>query len=374
MNTKKTNGYSRLLVIFLVSVILIFAVGIVADGWQQSDPESPTDESNGESANNNSDKADENKDPSGVDTEEQEPEVYIPKYIDPLTGIETTEILSTKRHSAFIFDSSSPLYGISSAAMLIEVPIENGETRLIAFINDHKDLGKIGSLSGARDYIAKVASYFCDAVVCFGKEYNDTQTNNLSVIDLSTLKGAHYTEYNTFSYTNGSLLLNAFHSVNYSDSYLNTKTLPYVFPDYTADKILFEKKASSVILPYSDITSTELIYSEIDGKYTFVKGGSIRPDLLNSEVCKYDNCIVLFSDTVTYETEDGNSMQLITTGSGKGYYFTEGTYVEITYYVNDGGDLSFNNKNGEKLTINRGKTYIGYLKSSVYKSFSESIR
>ncbi len=374
MNKQKANGYAKLLVFFLVAVILIFAVGLVADGWQKSDAESVSEENNDKTAEGDSEKVDDNKDPTQDTTEEdKEPEVYVPIYFDRLSGLETTEILALKRHTAFIFDSSSPLYGISSAVMLIEIPVENGQTRLIAYINDYNTLGKIGSLTATRDYISAVGEYFGGSVLCFGKDSLTSTGTNSHIFDLSNTTGFYYTEYNIFTYTNGNLLLGALAGGG-TGSASPSFTLPYSHVEYGKESIRFSKSASSIILPYSELGASELKYSVQDKKYTYIKGGNVKNDLLNSNICKYDNCIVLFSDTVTYETESGTEMELKTGSSGKGYYFTEGTYTEITYSVDNNGVMSLLGSTGEKLTVNRGKTYIGYLKSSSYKSFTESLK
>jgi hypothetical protein len=81
---------------------------------------------------------------------------------------------------------------------------------------------------------------------------------------------------------------------------------------------------------------------------------------------------VLFADTVTYENESGAQITFNTVGHGKGFYFTGGTYSEITYAATDKG-MHLYDSNGEILTVNRGKTYIGYMKSSALEGFKESL-
>jgi len=57
-----------------------------------------------------------------------------------------------------------------------------------------------------------------------------------------------------------------------------------------------------------------------------------------------------------------------TAGGGRGYYATGGGYTEITWSVDEGGNLIFWDEDGAKLTVNRGRTYIGYFISSDYAS------
>ena len=126
-------------------------------------------------------------------------------------------------------------------------------------------------------------------------------------------------------------------------------------------------------MKFADNLTTELYYSAADNKYALMKNGSIKNDLLNSNICYFDNCIILFSDTVTYENEFGKEIDIDVDGPGKGFYFTNGSYTPITYSSADDQGLCFYDSVGEKLKINRGKTYIGYMKSSMYENFKNTI-
>ena len=114
-------------------------------------------------------------------------------------------------------------------------------------------------------------------------------------------------------------------------------------------------------------------YNDTNKKYTFLKNGSVKCDLLNSEVCYFDNCFVLFSDSVTYENESGTKFELQTQKGGKGFYFTEGSYAEISYLVDDKEGMRFFDSEGNQLMINRGKSYIGIIKSSMYETIKNSL-
>jgi hypothetical protein len=287
MNIKKANGYVKLLVVFLVAIILIFAVGIVADGWQQNVTDTPSD-NNGESADSDSGKADENKDPENeAQKDETTSDTVIPKYFNYLTGTQTDEALYLKRHKAFIFDSASPLYGISYSDVLIELPIEDGNTRFVSFINDYRGLGKIGALTASRDYISRVAQFFGGIIVSMGEDSsinNNTQNAYKEAIDLSEHKAHFYTEYNIFNYTNGSLFEGAVLSCGFQDNRKNDSTLPYVFADYESEKITLKNQVGSVKLQFSEKHSTELYFSSIENKYSLLKNGAVKTALLNSQI------------------------------------------------------------------------------------------
>ncbi len=364
MNKQKANGYPKLLVIFLVGLLLIFSVGLVADGWQSSNDKN---EYSGKIENPDNDNADNNTNNDDTDQSPSIPESYIPQYVNPLTGLETTEILSSKRHGAFIFNSTSPLYGISYSDILIELPIENGDTRYLALINDLQNIGKIGALSPSRDYISNSASYFGAYTVHNGFDGLQTpekiQANQ--TLDLSLVSGYHYTEFNDLVYSNGGLLTTGITSSGISILRDPLQALPYGFVPFNDENIKGEKEAVSISLPYSDKNITEIRYSSQDGKYTLIKNGSARVDMLNNKILGFDNCILLYADSITYETIEGCDFIMDTSSFGNGYYITGGTVKNISWAVSD-GTLSLLDENGEKLIINRGSSYIGYLKASMY--------
>ena len=117
-------------------------------------------------------------------------------------------------------------------------------------------------------------------------------------------------------------------------------------------------------IPYSEKNVTTLEYSAENNSYAFLKNSSILTDLLNNNQLNFSNCLVLFADSITYEDSSGLQMVLKTNEYGTGYFFTEGTASEITWEYSNIGSLTFYDENGDKLTINRGTTYISLVKSS----------
>ena len=365
MNTSKSNSYGKLLVFFLIAVILVFAFGFVADGWQ-SDTEPEPDSGDNDNNDNNTDKADENTD--GQENESKEPEVYIPTYVNNLTGLEVTEEDSKKRHTCFVMSSSAALYGISSADLIAEIPIENGSTRLVAFMSDSSVLGKIGSIEPTRGYISNIAKNFGASLISYGNDDTKIYASadiSASHFDLTKYTGYHYTEYTQFVYTNGDLINAGLSNSGIASASSAKPMLPYVFTDFGAEAVVGTDNAKTVIIPYADGAETELYYSAADGLYTFAKSGTVKHDMLNDKTVKFQNVFILFADTVTYETKDGSQMIMNTVGSGSGYYITGGTAINITWSATESGSVSFYDELGERLTVNRGSFYIGYVKSSL---------
>ena len=350
----------------MIAVILVGTFGFAAEGWQSK----AENESDSGEVDDNSDETDENK-----DDENKEPEIYIPEFVSSLSGLEVTEELSRRRPVCFVMDSASPLYGISGAEVVVELPTEGGSTRLLAFTTGSRELGKIGSLAPTRGYMSNLAKYFGAAIVSAGCD----DTIEYESLDLSTShfdttlnSGYHYTEYTHFVYTNGALIGAGLSNANIGTALNNRQQLPYTFSDFGAEKIIGNITARSVVLPFSQSSESELYYSEEDGKYAFSKGGVAKTDMLSDEYLTYDNVFVLFADTVTYESATGSEMIMDTMSGGAGYYISAGHATAITWESNPSGNMTFYNELGAKLTVNRGTSYIGFMKSSLASSFKFS--
>lgn len=361
MNNKKANGYVKLLVFFVLLLTLIFTVSLVADGWQDSGDVQNSD--NGVILQPTDDNIVADNTPANK--EEGHPSENPLVYYNRLTGKVSTDILSQKRHGAFIFNPSSPLYGIGAADIIIEVPIEESETRFAALINDYSSLGKIGSIDKGRNYISSLTESFGAFLISYGydgrKDSREEAVKDL--LDLTTTKGYHYTEYGNLVYTNGNLI-----SGGIASSGLGTVSeevaLPYSFAPLDSSPVRGYTQSSSVSIPISDKLSTDLIYSPTDGKYCLSKNGIAKMDFLTNQALSFDNCFILYMDTVTYDTREGSELTMDTKSGGFGYYLTGGYVIDITWKVNEGGRLQFLGSDGAILMVNRGSSYIASVKSS----------
>ena len=369
MNKSKLSNPVRLIAFFLTSVILICTFGFAVDGWQiksdatigqiQSSPTSPApdaEQNGGDTDGNNS-----------TDDELSEPEIIIPKYYNPITGLECSEKISTKTHLAFVMNSDLPIYGLSSADLVCEIPTEEGTTRMCVFISDTDNLWKIGSITKTRGYISNVISYFGGICISSGKD--DTLSYNSCDISgryIDLLSGNYqYTEFTSNVYTNKELLENALQNSNVDNSSKPDISLPYIFNDVDEDEIIFDgQPATRITITQSSSCVSELKFNRESGCYLFYKNGMVKTDAINNKGVEYKNCFVLFADSITYDNATCSQMIMDTIGSGRGYYFTNGSYAEIFWTASIEDGMNFYSLGGEKLAINRGTTYISFLKSS----------
>lgn len=371
MNTTKISSYGKLITFFLVIVILLSIFVIAAGGWQikDDDPDDNTDLPSGDDHVTDNDQIKDDGDVTDDNNTSTEPEQPEQKYYDYLTGTEISESVTLNRQLAYVIDSNSPLCGISECSMLIEVPTENSSTRFLMLANRSLNYNKVGSISYSRKYIDNIAAAFGATVVSLGNDDTidyDCVRCEFNSIELMKNPGAYYNEYTYFYYTSPSLF-NRYASDNYV---AKQASLPYTFADIGEKVKVGSIVASTVTLPYAKATS--LVFSSDNNKYVLTKSYSDRIDVNSSEKVSFDNAFILFADSMTYETATSTEMVLSTLGSGKGYYMQSGYAEEITWSLSESGEMLFYNSNGTKLNVNRGSSYVAFVKSSNMSSVSFS--
>ena len=110
------------------------------------------------------------------------------------------------------------------------------------------------------------------------------------------------------------------------------------------------------------------MYSNTDKCYLLSKNTSANTDLLNDKALRYDNAFILYSDSTTYESAETTQLVMDTYSRGNGVYMTDGKYIDIYWEKDSSGALVFYNESGDVLEVNRGTTYIGFVKSSMKSS------
>ena len=369
MNKNTLSNPVRSIAFFLTAIILACTFGFTVDGWQAEkedekneniaqNPEQPPENSEGENKEENNEQ----------EQPPEEPEIYIPEYTDRITGLEVSAELAGAISLAFVMNAELPAYGISFADMLCEIPVEDGGTRLLAFLSRTDNLWKIGSITNTRGYISNIAKYFGAAVISLGSDdtmpYNKCDTAGME-LDLSKSQGYHYTEYMSNVYTNPDLLASGLENAGIEKDTSITSPLPYNHTDFGAEKIVYAEQVASVVrIEHSANSVTELRYDEETASYVVYKNGSEITDSLNGNTVDFTNCFVLFADSITYDNATCNQMVMDTIGSGSGYYITNGTYSEIKWTATSGGIMTFYSLEGDKLTVNRGDNFISFVKSS----------
>ncbi len=356
----KSTGTSRLVFLVALIALLVMIAGVAVDAWQSA-PEDPSLQDQPSQTKPSDDT------PLGDQIQTSPPGTYIPAYISYLTGLETTANIAKRQPLAVFLQGKNYGYGLSYASVTVEMPLENGQTRLIAYLEDTGSLGQIGKLAPMRLGIGTLFASFGGLAVSYGSDDRIDMTEDLllkNTLDLSQKSGAAYTEGTADVYTNGYLLETALSAGQIPTERSETPSLPFVFTEFGATPVKGNTQTSSVVLPFDSANTTSFSYNKDKHSYILYKNGQAYTDpLVQGDVC-FDNVFVLFVDTTTYERADATQTVMETASGGTGYYLTEGTSMRLTWRTDDTGAMHFLDSAGQPLCVNRGTSYMAFFKSS----------
>lgn len=380
LTPQKLTGFHKFVSFVMVAILLILVIGFAVNGWQANDnlPDSGD-------VGNKTDDTDENSDKNGTENEtdtppnennnneNNSPPVESPPAIEPepiiylssITGLEISESRYNTVPVGTVLNPRAPLYGVSDSEIAIELPIEDGSSRLLVYTTDEDVLWKIGALAPTRSYISEMSGYFGGILVSYGKDdsINPRPSEyNAKTLDLSLYSDCYYIENSHYVYTSENMIELAKTKKAEAQFDVFYKSAPFDFCEDTSFR--GTAAASTVIIPYSDQNETELYYHESSGKYLYYKSANRKMDMLTGENVSYKNVFILFADSTTYEKAEGSELVMDVAAGGKGYYASEGTYTEFIWSTDVSGALNFYTLSGEKLMVNPGNSYISYYKSS----------
>ena len=311
---------------------------------------------------------------SGPIPETTEAEIpQAPLFYHPLTGLETAENASISRPVAVSFGNTSyalPQFGIGSSDVLFEFPIENGATRLVMVTTEYKSLEKIGGIRSTRDYIANVVASFDPIQVYAGTSDVSASVlfDQIDTLDYLTqnLQSLCYRDTSRIMphnlMTTGSLISSEIGKLGYRTTVAEGFTAPFVFPEGRGKIPAGDESASEILVTFSSTQNAAFSYQSETGVYLRSQLGEKQIDGIDREQIAFTNVIVLSSDCATYESANGSEFSLLLNG-GSGKYITDGTSREVTWRM-DNGVFTLFDSDGNRLTVNRGTTYIGFVRIS----------
>lgn len=309
-------------------------------------------------------------------------------YVDPLTGLRQLYDVSNVRPAAMIFDNVSvaaPQSGISKMDILIETMVEYGISRLIGITNDYVDadgkgtLDVFGPIRSTRPYMISISQAFDSLMVGAGgspQAYEMLKRLGLQYVDgvndrhalpnffrdVDRNKNDGY-EHSLMVYGRGIEKLAEINSYSLTQNTADA----FNFIEEGKSMYLAGGQAKHVILKYSLYQQVQLVYSNKTGTYYRYQHGDVpHLDAENGEQLNFKNVIILFAQTSNIEGDTEGRLNVGVTGVGEGYYISDGRYAPIRWSrASDTSELVITGMGGESLTINRGKTFISIVNSSL---------
>ncbi len=245
-------------------------------------------------------------------------------------------------------------YGIGSADILIEVPTEDGMTHLSGIIQNYRDLDGIGGIGAARPSLLSAAVAF-GAVSLHNGIGGGQATARPDALDYQdgSLASVFYTNGGAL-FTSGTRLLGALE--NYEKGGART---PFRFADTPVTPS--GGLASGVVIPYSDTSVVQFVYDREAGVYQRRQNSLPHTDAGTGQALAYENVFLLVCESSIHHKVTGTELDVHPENGGRGYYLTNGRYEEIRFAADSDGRLCFYDAQGNLLTVNAGKSYIGMI-------------
>lgn len=252
--------------------------------------------------------------------------------------------------------------GLSSAYMIYEVPVEGGMSRSLALYKD-KYPERIGTVRSARhnflDYVMENDAIF----VHFGWSHyaQDEMNYTWSIDNINGLYDSPFWRdnpeglaYEHTAYTN----LNSVRDLAINRGYrLTTDTKPLL--NYSIDEINLSDGvvANEVIVPYSSYYIVKFLYDVNTKMYKRYVNDAPHTDYYTGEHFEAKNIIVVKIDYNV--TDDNYYLNFHNTGTGNGYYITNGMAKAITWEKQSRDSRTiYRYLDGTEINVNDGNTYI----------------
>lgn len=307
--------------------------------------------------------------PEATPTPEPTPETPEGMARSYLTGEWIDGELAKKRPLAVMIGNTSdalPQYGISSADVIYEVPVEGSYTRLMAIFQDYAGLEKIGSVRSCRHYFIYFAREFDAIYTHYGQAvYAEPVLEREDVHNLSGMDSAIETIM-FYRDTNRKAPHNAFISeegINagiekkgYRTELSESYSGHYQFAEDDAPVNLTGEDAL-VVSPGYFVNKPWFVYNSEDGLYYRYEFKDKQIDGANENQLTVKNILIQYCDWS--KLDENGYMDINTTSGGEGIYITNGKMQRVTWTKdNEDSPARYFDEAGNEITLNQGKTWV----------------
>ena len=316
---------------------------------------------------------------SGCGSEEEEPTTtqapsttQAPKETiirNPLTGEEGYSKKLLKNRPVFVVvenhPDARPQWGLTSSDIVWEMVAEGGITRMLLMYADYTRIPeKVGPTRSARHYFVDLAEGFDGIFVHFG--FSPMAKSQIANHDVDNINGL----YDNYFYRDSSRSVASEHRAYTTDEAIANaiKDKDYrteIEKDYKSP-FKFNSKAKNLSAPCNELTVS--FSSGYTYTYTYDEENKVYLSKLNgnnfvdSEGTQqnFENIILCYTEISSLNDSKGRVD--FDFSEGKGIYVSNGSYTDISWKKGDSADmLKFYDKNGDELSLNIGRTYVGIL-------------
>ena len=256
--------------------------------------------------------------------------------------------------------ASEPQSGIGKADLLIEVPVEGGITRFMAFFY-HSTPDTIGPIRSARHYFYDITTAY-DGVMCHcgGSEQAYAIIKSGAVKDIDEM-GCTSTFWRTEDRKAPHNLYTSYERLSEKAAERNYNQIPVM--DCPSFNFMTEDDEAALTfggvgefsVPYH-FKEASYRWDEESQRYLRYSDGEPHMDAIDNTQVAADNVAVLY---VSYSVMDDAGRLDMTIESGEGHLFMYGGVTKINWTLSEGEGFVFTDAStGEELKLLPGKTII----------------
>jgi len=282
--------------------------------------------------------------------------------------------------------TATPPRGLSFYDGAFEVLAEGEVNRIIALFYDYAEIPELGSVRSARDYYFRLARPMDPLIAHYGGSdaaYIYIKQNGLDTMngmegdvhnalywrDQERIQSAGY-EHSVF--TSGEKLVSGIDKLGRRTELKEEATRPF-FPFAAEDApVTGDLPGEQIRVRYSSYITAAFDYDEAEGRYLRSQYNAPHMDEAVDEQITADNLFVLFVPHRNVGDEAGH-IEVQTTGSGEGFYFSRGTGQSIRWSKEgDSAFYTFTDAAGAPLTVNPGRMWFCVVKPSTEVTYESA--
>lgn len=279
---------------------------------------------------------------------------------------------------------SLPQSGISKADLIVEIETEGGIPRLMCLYADYRTADKVGSVRSLRDQFIEVI-YPVDPIILhvgtsiFADEM--LQIHNINTIDCGWVPSASFrdpTRVGSYIWEHTMMTSPKYIAQGIEDAKIDEvsgMTIDAYFNFVQNGDIYTPQGGTASAVEYRlSIETTyegDFRYDAATGKYLKYECNRAHYDQYYDQQLAFDNVFVLFAD---FTMRRGTYLvEVHYQNGGRGYYFSQGKYEEITWTKGDyATPLEFWRADGSPLPVNTGQSIITVSRTEYYNTVSIS--
>lgn len=306
---------------------------------------------------------------------EPEPEVYTGAR-NPLTYLPVAEEIYGQRPFAMVINNlhqALPQHGLRYADIIYEVPVEGGITRLLAIFQDIENIGEVGPIRSARQYMIDISQGHDALFVHAGGSpgaYEAIRGRGIANIDgvMGTGREFHRDPERSRQFgqehalfTSDNLILDNIDSFNFRREHNEGFETGLEFMEEVTLPDAVEAAVVSVV--FSSHKTGVFAFDEETGLYTVSQHGNPHIDGITGEQLAVRNVLVLFAPFPVIDNEGRLSVNF--SQGGTGYYITDGVKVPILWEKpSNTQPFTYRLADGTPLIMNMGRSWVNIVNSN----------